>query len=149
MIPGVTRVGPSHSTPLYGSLKFEAGSRSPAPSAEAGRVNVPSAPAVAEATTLPSLTASTLMPLSPNSLASMTLGFPPPPRVKSSHAVPVIFPASVAAAFAGFASVGIFAGATPTSGSCTGCPARTGALVTNEPPPPSLSGWTGSGCAFG
>lgn len=149
MIAGVTREGPSQSTPLYGSLKFSAGSLSCAPSAASGRLNVPSAPAVVEATTLPSLTASTLMPLRPSSLASMTLGLPPPPLVKSSQAVPVTRPSAVFAALAGAASDGIFAGATPTSGSSTSVPALTGSLVTNAPPPAGFSGCTGSGRALG
>lgn len=94
MIAGVTSEGPSQLTPLYGSWKLSAGSRRWAPSADAGSVNVPSAPARAEATTLPSLTASTLMPLRPSSFASMAFVLPPPPLVKSSQAVPVIFPSS-------------------------------------------------------
>lgn len=64
--------------------------------------------------------------------------------------MPVILPSAAAVtAFAGRAPSGIFAGATPTSGSRTGSPARTGSFVTKEPPPPAFSGWTGSGCAFG
>ena len=112
-------------------------------------MNVPSAPARVEATTLPSLTASTVMPSSPRSVESMTLGLPPPPLVKSSQAVPVIFPSSGFAAFAGSAPDGISAGATPTSGSSTCVPEVTGPSVTNAPPPPALSGWTGNGRAPG
>ncbi len=112
-------------------------------------MNTPFAPAVAVATTLPSLTASTVMPLRPSSFGSTRLGLPPPPLVKSSQAVPVIPSPEAVAAFAGSASPGIFAGATPTSGRLTGSPARTASFVTKEPPPPAFSGWTGSGCALG
>ena len=69
MMAGVTSVGPSQSTPLYGSREVRRGQPELGPvGLAAGRVNVPSAAAVAEATTLPSLTASTLCPASAFSL---------------------------------------------------------------------------------
>ncbi len=119
------------------------GSRSSAPSAFADRVNVPSPRVVAESTTRPSLTASTRIPAKPDSAGSIAFVRPPPPRVKSCQAVPVTFPGSAAAGRAVRVPSGRASGATPTSGSSTGTPARTGSRVVKPPAAAPESGASG------
>lgn len=69
--------------------------------------------------------------------------------MKSCQAVPVTFPGSGFASAAGAAPSGILSGATPTSGSSTGSPARAGSRVVKEPPSLFSSGDFGPGWAFG
>ncbi|GAA3100138.1 hypothetical protein GCM10020254_51960 [Streptomyces goshikiensis] len=58
-------------------------------------------------------------------------------------------PGSAPAAFAGRVPSGSASAATPTSGSSTGTPARTGSRVTKAPPSAGTSGESRPGRAFG
>lgn len=105
-------------------------------------------PEVAEATTRPSRTASTLTPSSAFSPASITPGSPPPPGLKSSHTVPVT-PGPAAACRASAVPAGSFAAGMPISGSPTAVPCPAASRVVYEPPPEAASEPFGRGRAPG
>ena len=106
-------------------MKLSLGSRTVyVPSGTSFIVKVPSASVVALATTLPSFTASTLMPGSPDSPALGVFCCPPPPRVKSNQTVPVSCPGFAAGGCAaGSASFGRYSCLTFSSGTSALCPA--------------------------
>ncbi len=109
---------------------------------------MPSGSVVAEATVLPSFTASTRIPASAFSPASIVPAVPPPPRLKSIHTVPVTFPATSRAGIASLAPR-TSSGFTATSGSAAAAPARTVDFVVNAPPPLAARSAFGRGRAPG
>lgn len=104
---------------------------------------------VALSTTRPSLTASIRMPARACSVGSTVFVRPPPPRVKSCQTVPVTLPGSPTGGRAVRVPFGRASGATPTSGTATAVPARTGSRVSNAPPGAATSGESRPGRAFG
>src|SRR6266511_4033599 len=129
MIEGVINDGPSQDTPANASAKSDLGNRRvyPSPDRPANR-NVPSAAVFVVATTLPSLTASTVIRGRPFSVAS-----PPPALVKSSHTTPAR-PLPAGGVAAGFASPGTLSALSPTTGSSAAVPAPAGWTVWYGPP---------------
>jgi hypothetical protein len=129
MIEGVTRSGPSQSTPWKGSAKLDFGSRMVYPlPVRCGKWKAPVLSVVVLSTTRPARTASTRSRGSPRSDSSTTPDVPPPPLLKSSHTTPARPPPPVGTA-AWRASVGSLSGARPTSGSRTTEPAAAGLTV--------------------